>query len=253
MKHIALIAALLLIPAAAAAQAVKVTAKIDGLKGSKTSEKVLAELKKIPGVEKASMAGGTVTVQVGPGEIFRLGALETVLKDLSTEAEPLKVDPAKMTLTGTVMLQIEGLDSSKGAAYEKVFESVPAVKEIKPVPAAEQKTGFTRTDRYWVKIGDKATLKELGDALAKAGGETPLKLDDVLWNGPKGGKATAAKGGKAAPAVVLPVNFTCPVKPGQDYDPAYTVTYKGKLIGLCCKACIGKFNADPEKYMKVIE
>lgn len=251
MKHTLLAATLLLLPAAAAAQT-KVTAKIEGLKGSKTSEKVAAELKKIPGVEKASIQSGTVTVQVGAGEVFRLGALETVLKDLSTEAEPLKLDPAKLTLSGTVMVQIEGLDSSQGDGWEKVFESVKAVKEIKPVSADEQKTGFPRSDRYWVKIGEKVSVKDLSDALAKAGGDEPLKLDDVIWQGPKGGKAVA-KGAKAAPAVVLPVNLTCPVKPGQDYDPALTVTYKGKLIGLCCKACVGKFNAEPERYLKNIE
>lgn len=252
MKHTFLGLALLLLPAIASAQ-VKMSAKIDGLKSSKTSERVVAELKKIPGVEKASVASGTVTVQVGAGEIFRLGALETVLKELSTEGEPLKLDPAKVPLSGTVMVQIEGLDSTKGDGWAKVFESVTAVKEIKPVTAAEQKTGFTRSDRYWVKVGEKLSIKDLSDALAKAGGEEPLKLDDVLWNGPKAGKGAVAKGGKAAPALVLPVNTTCPVKPGQDYDPALTVTYKGKLIGLCCKACVGKFNGDPERYMKVIE
>lgn len=45
-------------------------------------------------------------------------------------------------------------------------------------------------------------------------------------------------------------NKVCPVT-GEELDSdARTVEYNGKTIGLCCKKCVGKFEKDPEKYMK---
>ena len=50
------------------------------------------------------------------------------------------------------------------------------------------------------------------------------------------------------------INKICPVMGGEiGKDTPYTVEYKDKKIGLCCPACIEKFNADPEKYMQKIE
>jgi hypothetical protein len=37
-----------------------------------------------------------------------------------------------------------------------------------------------------------------------------------------------------AQAAARPVNRKCPFKPAIRIDPAITVVYKGKLIGLCC-------------------
>lgn len=45
-------------------------------------------------------------------------------------------------------------------------------------------------------------------------------------------------------------NKMCPVM-NEEVDPEVpTVTYKGKVYGFCCKPCIKKFTADPEKYLK---
>jgi YHS domain-containing protein len=45
-------------------------------------------------------------------------------------------------------------------------------------------------------------------------------------------------------------NAYCPIM-GEEVDAAVqTVDYKGKTIGFCCKKCIKKFNAAPEKYLK---
>lgn len=46
-----------------------------------------------------------------------------------------------------------------------------------------------------------------------------------------------------------PVNTKCPVS-GDDIDAAVTTTQDGKTVAFCCKDCIKKFKADPEKYMK---
>jgi len=46
---------------------------------------------------------------------------------------------------------------------------------------------------------------------------------------------------------------TCIVT-GDDLDADATVkVYKGQEIKLCCKKCIKKFDADPEKYLKEID
>jgi len=36
---------------------------------------------------------------------------------------------------------------------------------------------------------------------------------------------------------------------GGDNGPPVSVTYKGQVIKLCCKSCVKKFNANPEKYL----
>jgi YHS domain-containing protein len=47
-----------------------------------------------------------------------------------------------------------------------------------------------------------------------------------------------------------PINKICPVEK-EEIDPdGPTVVYQGKVIGFCCKSCVKKFNANPEKYMK---
>jgi YHS domain-containing protein len=40
----------------------------------------------------------------------------------------------------------------------------------------------------------------------------------------------------------------CPVM-GGDIDKNIFVTYKDKKVFFCCKACIAKFEADPEAYV----
>lgn len=45
----------------------------------------------------------------------------------------------------------------------------------------------------------------------------------------------------------------CPVSGdavGGDKGPPVEVTYQGKTYTLCCKSCVRKFNANPEKYIK---
>ena len=45
---------------------------------------------------------------------------------------------------------------------------------------------------------------------------------------------------------------TCPVS-GEalgSNGPIVNATYKGRTIPLCCKSCLKKFNANPQKYLK---
>jgi len=45
-----------------------------------------------------------------------------------------------------------------------------------------------------------------------------------------------------------PVNKMCPVMPDHKVDVEVTVQYKGKLVALCCTACLKKWNANPGAY-----
>jgi hypothetical protein len=45
-----------------------------------------------------------------------------------------------------------------------------------------------------------------------------------------------------------PVNKMCPVMTDHKVDVEVTVTYKGKVIGVCCTACQKKWNANPGAY-----
>lgn len=54
-------------------------------------------------------------------------------------------------------------------------------------------------------------------------------------------------------ASAAPVNSECPVKEGKPVKAELTVKHKGKEIGFCCKGCVNKFKADPEKYMKNVK
>ncbi len=44
------------------------------------------------------------------------------------------------------------------------------------------------------------------------------------------------------------VNALCPVTTDEEIDPRFTVEYEGQTIGLCCRKCRTKFEADPEAY-----
>ena len=40
---------------------------------------------------------------------------------------------------------------------------------------------------------------------------------------------------------------------GGDLGPPIDVTYKGRKVRLCCKSCVKKFNANPDKYMAILD
>ncbi|MEN3942651.1 YHS domain-containing protein [Prosthecobacter sp. SYSU 5D2] len=51
-------------------------------------------------------------------------------------------------------------------------------------------------------------------------------------------------------AAAAPVNTECPVKEGKPVKAELTAKHGGKEYAFCCKGCLGKFKADPEKYIK---
>ena len=40
---------------------------------------------------------------------------------------------------------------------------------------------------------------------------------------------------------------------GGDLGPPIDVKYKGRTVRLCCKSCVKKFNANPDKYMAIYD
>jgi len=88
-----------------------------------------------------------------------------------------------------------------------------------------------------------------------------LTLGAFVWAGCQKGKPAAqppAKPGEkravqehaaTAPApAVAAEQTTCPVMGGA-IDKSIFVEYKGKKVYFCCKDCVEKFKADPEKYV----
>ena len=51
-----------------------------------------------------------------------------------------------------------------------------------------------------------------------------------------------------AQAAAKPINRKCPMKPDVRIDPTCTVTYKGKVIGLCCSDCLDKWKKNPDSW-----
>jgi YHS domain-containing protein len=62
---------------------------------------------------------------------------------------------------------------------------------------------------------------------------------------PAPAKTAAAPG---QPAAQVAEQTTCPVMGGA-IDKTIFVEYKGKKVYFCCKDCVEKFQADPEKYV----
>lgn len=40
---------------------------------------------------------------------------------------------------------------------------------------------------------------------------------------------------------------------GGDLGPPIDVKYKGRTVRLCCKSCVKKFNANPDKYLAMLD
>lgn len=65
--------------------------------------------------------------------------------------------------------------------------------------------------------------------------------------------AVALLAGLAYQEAKKPVNRKCPMKPDTSIDPKLVVTYKGKLIGLCCTDCLEKWNKNPAAYAGAVK
>ena len=50
----------------------------------------------------------------------------------------------------------------------------------------------------------------------------------------------------------VPGNATCPVS-DKPVDPAFTVVHEGRTIGFCCAKCPASFQADPAKYLAILD
>lgn len=57
---------------------------------------------------------------------------------------------------------------------------------------------------------------------------------------------------RVAAAAAFPLK-TCIVTGDELGDDPVDVTYKGRLIRLCCKSCVKKFNANPAKYLAILD
>lgn len=74
------------------------------------------------------------------------------------------------------------------------------------------------------------------------------KKDEPKKDDKKPDAAKTAAASEVKPTDAKAINTKCPVS-GKDVDPAHTVAYEGKNIGLCCEKCQAKFTADPKKFI----
>lgn len=76
--------------------------------------------------------------------------------------------------------------------------------------------------------------------------DPPAKVVEIAAPAP----APAEK--KDDKAAAKPINAKCPFS-GKDLNPEANATYKGQVIGFCCKDCLAKFNADPDKLIEKVK
>lgn len=125
---------------------------------------------------KVDAAGGMVNATLNPGAMLKLSELERALGGAS-----VKLDPAKLTLSGNTQLHIQGPGS---AADAKKFEE--GMKTAKIFESMEIKhEGDSRDYVITTQASANAPTKAaVASAITRAGGEG-FKLVDVVWVGPK--------------------------------------------------------------------
>lgn len=167
-------------------------------------------------------------------------------KDNSTSQTPAALAAMVCPVTG------EEADPEVSYAYKGTtyyFCCQGCVSKFKKDPAkyikASEKQEYDPCDH----AGEAADGHHTGDAKATDG----QKHVDA-----KAADASAATGETPAEAVInldkdmaaQITNAICPVMNEPVDKSVTTVSYKGKVYGFCCKACIKKFAKDPEKYLK---
>lgn len=71
--------------------------------------------------------------------------------------------------------------------------------------------------------------------------------------GGEGEKTEKKDNGAAAKADLSKITQkTCPIM-GRKIDPKLFADHKGRRVYFCCKMCIGKFEKDPEEYIKKLD
>lgn len=159
----------------------RVAISVDGLKGKQLVSRLKLELKKIDGVQDVGVKKGTVILLVGEDKTFRYIALKNVLKDLSTEDKPLKINDESIMLKGEVVVQIGGLEWAPKADYASALKGVKGLKKVVAVKKA--KATFMITVNPKKKKGVK--LSDLNAAVASVTKKKDKPfIEDVTWAGP---------------------------------------------------------------------
>ena len=140
------------------------------------------ELKKIDGVQDVAISKkGIVALAVAEDKFFRYAALQEVLKDLSTEDKPLKINNESIMLKGEVVVQIGGLEWAPKANYAMALKGVKGLKKVVAVKKA--KATFMITVDPKKKKGVK--LSDLNAAVASVTKKKDKpSIADVTWYGP---------------------------------------------------------------------
>lgn len=105
------------------------------------------------------------------------------------------------------------------------------------------KSGVTSAGAASLREKRPSLVADIGDSAAAAvlEAEQAVKLS-----------GDAPVPGAPAPAVATadllkPINVTCPVS-GKPVDANFAIVFKGKVVGFCCRDCIGQFLEEPAKF-----
>lgn len=154
-----------------------------------------------------------------------------------------------------------------------MFLTVPLYAQTQPDTAATTESHSTKGKHIQNSIcpvskeaigsmgpGKKVQHKGYEFSLCCAGciEEFEKNPDAYLKEALKSGKAKRADKNTTSTAAATSAdakavnNPKCPVSgaPVGSMQAGSHIVYKGMKVGLCCDGCIGKFNEDPEKYLK---
>jgi YHS domain-containing protein len=165
----------------------------------------------------------------------------------------LNISATSVTDAGIALL------ASHPVLEELIVSSCPltdhASESIARIPALKRvyvwKTGFTPSAVASLRSAHEGLVVDAGDtapavALEK---DEPVKPVTAAANGtPASDPGKDADKIAAAKAEALrPVNTMCPVS-GKPVDAGFAIVYKGRVVGFCCRICLGQFLDDPAKF-----
>jgi len=140
---------------------------------------------------------------------------------------------------------LEELIVSGCGLTDRAIESIGAMPSLRRVYV--WKTGITPEAVASLRAKRAGLAVDAGDAAASVA----LEKDDPAQPGGAAAQADptheAALIAAAKAEALHPVNTVCPVS-GKAVDAGFAIVYKGRVIGFCCRHCLGQFLEEPAKF-----
>lgn len=181
----------------------KVTLPINGADKKERQEALQAGLKNaLESADSIKVEPKKIMVVLKEGSSLMLSQVDAVIKQISTEAEPISIDMAELKIFGTCGVQVQNLGETKDDAVITALKALKGMGDIVPTSPGNYMMRLKGADG--VKIGDvNAALQKL---IPPVEGQPKAEVGEVAWmparqDGPehpgKGGcgKGSCGKGG----------------------------------------------------------